>query len=186
MQKRCGREKAATPRATFSPFRLCRKDGARISIAFTIVPFHDDHGSMIEIAALMRDVRVRFEEIKALRRQLAASAAAPSEAVPKTEYASTCCECRGHDELQIVFESRTQTGITTGAVTVVPAYDGAAAWTHQVQPAHRISSEPIIVVVSRCVIAVHVAPAVPDFDRRSSTGGSYAQSAGASCRDAKH
>ncbi len=43
-----------------------RKDGAPISIAFTIVPFHDDHGSMIEIAALMRDVTVRFEEIKSI------------------------------------------------------------------------------------------------------------------------
>ena len=48
-----------------------RKDGKRISIEFTIVPFRDDHARMIGIAAMLRDVTIRFEEIRALRRQLA-------------------------------------------------------------------------------------------------------------------
>jgi PAS domain-containing protein len=49
-----------------------RKDGARISVEFIIVPFTDDSGRMIGIAALMRDVTARFEELRSLRRQLAA------------------------------------------------------------------------------------------------------------------
>ena len=48
-----------------------RKDGARISVEFTIVPFTDDAGRMIGIAAIMRDATARFEELRALRRQLA-------------------------------------------------------------------------------------------------------------------
>jgi PAS domain S-box-containing protein len=44
-----------------------RKDGSRLSIEFTIVPFHDDAGRMTGIAAIMRDVTARFEEMKALR-----------------------------------------------------------------------------------------------------------------------
>jgi PAS domain S-box-containing protein len=53
-----------------------RKDGARISVEFIIVPFTDDSGQMIGIAAIMRDVTARFEELRALRRQLAAQPAA--------------------------------------------------------------------------------------------------------------
>ena len=49
-----------------------RKDGARISVEFTILPFHDEAGRMIGIAAILRDVTKRFEEMKALRKQLAA------------------------------------------------------------------------------------------------------------------
>ena len=49
-----------------------RKDGARISVEFIIVPFTDDAGQMIGIAAIMRDVTTRFEELRTLRRQLAA------------------------------------------------------------------------------------------------------------------
>jgi hypothetical protein len=49
-----------------------RKDGARISVEFIIVPFTDASGQMIGIAAIMRDVTARFEELRALRRQLAA------------------------------------------------------------------------------------------------------------------
>jgi signal transduction histidine kinase len=57
--------------------RLCRsppfaKDGKRISVAFTIVPFLDDNGAMTGIAAIMRDVTEQFEEIRALRREIAA------------------------------------------------------------------------------------------------------------------
>jgi PAS domain S-box-containing protein len=48
-----------------------RKDGTRISVEFTIVPFHDETGRMVGIAAVMRDVTARFEEMKALRRQAA-------------------------------------------------------------------------------------------------------------------
>jgi PAS domain-containing protein len=53
-----------------------RKDGARISVEFTIVPFTGDSGQMIGIAAIMRDATERFEELRALRRQLAAHPAA--------------------------------------------------------------------------------------------------------------
>ena len=51
-----------------------RKDGTRISIEFTIVPFHDDAGRMLGIAAVMRDVTARFEEMKALRQRAAGAA----------------------------------------------------------------------------------------------------------------
>jgi len=47
-----------------------RKDGTRISIEFTVLPFHDETGHMNGIAAILRDVTKRFEEIRALRRQL--------------------------------------------------------------------------------------------------------------------
>ena len=49
-----------------------RKDGARISVEFTIVPFIDDAGRIIGIAAIMRDATARVEELRALRRELAA------------------------------------------------------------------------------------------------------------------
>src|SRR6516164_1093481 len=35
------------------------KDGARISVEFTIVPFSDDSGQMVGIAAIMRDTTAR-------------------------------------------------------------------------------------------------------------------------------
>ncbi|PWC31403.1 PAS sensor protein [Azospirillum sp. TSO35-2] len=47
------------------------KDGRRISVEFTIVPIHDDQGAMMGMASVMRDVTARFEELKALRKQLA-------------------------------------------------------------------------------------------------------------------
>ena len=47
-----------------------RKDGRRISVEFTIVPLKDEGGRMTGMAAVMRDVTQRFEEIKALRQQL--------------------------------------------------------------------------------------------------------------------
>lgn len=50
-----------------------RKDGARISIEFSIVPMKDERGSIRGMAAIMRDVTLRFEEMRALRAQLAAS-----------------------------------------------------------------------------------------------------------------
>jgi PAS domain S-box-containing protein len=48
-----------------------RKDGRRISIEFTILPFRDNAAQIIGIAAILRDVTARFEEMRALRRQLA-------------------------------------------------------------------------------------------------------------------
>lgn len=49
-----------------------RKDGARISVEFTIVPFTDDDGQMVGIAAIMRDATAKFQEIRHLRQQLTA------------------------------------------------------------------------------------------------------------------
>ena len=46
-----------------------RKDGARISVEFTIVPFHDEAGRMAGVAAIMRDETKRFEEMRALRKK---------------------------------------------------------------------------------------------------------------------
>ena len=62
-----------------------RKDGTRISVEFTIVPFTDDAGQMIGIAAIMRDATARFEELRALRKDLAARQAG----VPPPGSAST-------------------------------------------------------------------------------------------------
>ena len=56
-----------------------RKDGARISVEFTIVPFTNASGQMIGIAAIMRDTTARFEEVRTLRRQLAAHQTAPGD-----------------------------------------------------------------------------------------------------------
>ncbi len=44
-----------------------RKDGRRISVEFTILPFHDAQGAIVGIAAILRDVTKRFEETQALR-----------------------------------------------------------------------------------------------------------------------
>ncbi len=54
-----------------------RKDGAPISVEFTIVPFAGEAGQMIGIAAIMRDATARFEELRTLRRQLASLAPKP-------------------------------------------------------------------------------------------------------------
>ena len=48
-----------------------RKDGTRISIEFTVLPICDAAGAMLGIAAFLRDVTARFEELRALRRELA-------------------------------------------------------------------------------------------------------------------
>ena len=52
-----------------------RADGKRISIEFTIRPFADASGRMVGVAAVMRDVTTRFEELRTLRRQIASGAA---------------------------------------------------------------------------------------------------------------
>ena len=49
-----------------------RKDGVRLSIEFTILPMRDAAGALLGIAAFLRDVTARFEEVRALRQQLAA------------------------------------------------------------------------------------------------------------------
>jgi PAS domain S-box-containing protein len=47
-----------------------RKDGSAISVEFTIVPLRSG-GKLIGMAAIMRDVTARFEEMRALKRRLA-------------------------------------------------------------------------------------------------------------------
>jgi PAS domain S-box-containing protein len=51
------------------------KAGQRLSIEFTVLPMHDGEGRLAGIAAIMRDVTARFEEMKRLR-QAAARAGA--------------------------------------------------------------------------------------------------------------
>jgi PAS domain S-box-containing protein len=48
-----------------------RKDGATISVEFTILPLRDEAGAMVGMAAIMRDVTTRFDELRKLKRQLA-------------------------------------------------------------------------------------------------------------------
>ncbi|AWM87116.1 PAS domain-containing protein [Microvirga sp. 17 mud 1-3] len=55
-----------------------RKDGQRISLEFTIVPLKDAQGQMHGLAAVMRDVTSRFEEIRGLKNKLAEATARPS------------------------------------------------------------------------------------------------------------
>jgi hypothetical protein len=49
-----------------------RKDGSRLSVEFTVVAFADPAGRMRGIGAILRDVTARFEEMRMLRKQLAA------------------------------------------------------------------------------------------------------------------
>jgi PAS domain S-box-containing protein len=49
-----------------------RKDGARLSIEFTIVPLKDESGAMTGMAAILRDVTARFEAMRALRKKVGA------------------------------------------------------------------------------------------------------------------
>jgi PAS domain S-box-containing protein len=48
-----------------------RRDGSRISLEFTVVPLSDADGRIEGVAALMRDVTRRFDEMQALKRKLA-------------------------------------------------------------------------------------------------------------------
>jgi PAS domain S-box-containing protein len=48
-----------------------RKDGTTISVEFTILLLRNDDGEIYGMAAIMRDVSARFEEIRVLRRKLA-------------------------------------------------------------------------------------------------------------------
>ena len=47
-----------------------RRDGERISLDFTIVMLNGVDGSIVGMAAILRDVTARFEELKGLRRRL--------------------------------------------------------------------------------------------------------------------
>ena len=48
-----------------------RKDGTPVSIEFSILPFRDKEGRMLGVAAILRDVTKRFEELKSLRKEVA-------------------------------------------------------------------------------------------------------------------
>src|SRR5438552_14728883 len=48
-----------------------RKDGTRVSLEFTVAMIRDEAGEMVGVAAILRNVTARFEEMKALRRQVA-------------------------------------------------------------------------------------------------------------------
>jgi len=50
-----------------------RKDGKRISLEFTIVPLRGPDGALHGMGAVLRDVTARFEELRALRKKIAAS-----------------------------------------------------------------------------------------------------------------
>lgn len=56
-----------------------RKDGVRISVEFTILPFRGEDGRMVGIAAILRDVTARFEQLRALQKQLAELRAASGD-----------------------------------------------------------------------------------------------------------
>jgi hypothetical protein len=65
-----------------------RKGGQRISVEFTIVALKDEAGQMTGMAALMRDVTARFDEMKALKQRLA-EAAKPPTAITSAEKADS-------------------------------------------------------------------------------------------------
>ena len=50
-----------------------RKDGATISIDFTIVPLKDEDGHMVGMGAILRDVTQRFQEMRSMKRRLLAA-----------------------------------------------------------------------------------------------------------------
>ena len=54
------------------------KDGRRISVEFTIAVLRDEQQAPAGTVAIMRDVTKRFEELRDLRRKLAAAQSAPA------------------------------------------------------------------------------------------------------------
>jgi PAS domain S-box-containing protein len=54
-----------------------RKDGTRVSIEFSIFPYHDRDGSLRGVGAILRDVTKRFDETEALRKESAARQTSP-------------------------------------------------------------------------------------------------------------
>ena len=51
-----------------------KKDGSQVSVEFTIVTITGDDGRLLGIAAIMRDVTDRFNELKELRRRAGGTA----------------------------------------------------------------------------------------------------------------
>jgi len=49
-----------------------RKDGARLSLEFTITLIKDDEGEVLGAAAILRDVSIRWQRDQEMRRRLAA------------------------------------------------------------------------------------------------------------------
>jgi PAS domain S-box-containing protein len=47
------------------------KNGTTISVEFTIMPLTDESGAIVGMAAILRDVTKRFEELRSLKRKLA-------------------------------------------------------------------------------------------------------------------
>jgi PAS domain S-box-containing protein len=54
-----------------------RKDGATISVEFTVVPLKNEKDQMIGMIAVIRDVTKRFEEMRSLKRKLADATKVP-------------------------------------------------------------------------------------------------------------
>jgi hypothetical protein len=48
-----------------------KKDGTGVSLEFTIIPLRDETGKLTGLAAIMRDVTKRFEEMRALKQRIA-------------------------------------------------------------------------------------------------------------------
>ena len=48
-----------------------RKDGSRLSLEFTITPLRGEAGQMSGMAAILRDVTARFEELRKLKQKVA-------------------------------------------------------------------------------------------------------------------
>ncbi len=48
------------------------RDGRRVSVEFTITLLRDAEGDAVGMAAILRDVTTRFEEVRRLRKQVAA------------------------------------------------------------------------------------------------------------------
>lgn len=48
-----------------------KKDGTTISVEFTIVPLADSFGRLTGVAAIMRDVTTKFNEVRVLKKKLA-------------------------------------------------------------------------------------------------------------------
>ena len=63
--------RAVTAMATSSRFPASKRTARRVSIEFTIMPLRDGTGALTGLAAIMRDVTKRFEEMRALKQKLA-------------------------------------------------------------------------------------------------------------------
>ena len=58
------------------------KDGREISVEFTIIVLRDAAGQVAGMAAILRDVTPRFQELRTLRRKVAELTAQPRKASP--------------------------------------------------------------------------------------------------------